>query len=260
MSNADVIDYEEHWSSSVETYRSHPTSRHRRRFVMSHLDGIRPRPGTFVFDYGCGAGLLLEQIKSRHGLPDRDLGGCDVSAAGIDAARTRLPGAEFFVGEFPRLEREIDVAITSEVIEHTARYRDVLAWLADRMRPSADLIITTPGGALDPPDQYYGHIQHFTLEHLTDLLNDLRLTVRAARYWGYPFFTLQKWVTRKNFDRVRDRYMHGEMDRRKKAIFAATYYAYFVHDLLSKGPQIFIHAQKNAPGRSSRHSPRLRRR
>ena len=241
-----VIDYEEHWSNSVATYKSHPTSRHRRRFVMERLSQIKPRPGMFVFDYGSGPGLLLEQIKSAYALPDEDLGGCDISRTGIDKARERLAGGMFFVGEYPDLGREIDIAITSEVIEHTADYRQVLRWMADHLKPGGDLIITTPGGTMDPPDQYYGHIQHFTLPQLTEILEELGFTVKVARYWGFPFFTLQKWVTKRNFDSIRDRYMHGELDWKKQAIFKVTYYAYFVHDVFSKGPQIFIHAQKNA--------------
>jgi hypothetical protein len=159
-------------------------------------------------------------------------------------AAKRLPGGTFIASEFPDIARPIDIAITSEVIEHTAQYREILRWLADHLKPGGDLIITTPGGTMDPPDQYYGHIQHFTLEHLELILKDLGLETVVARYWGFPFFTLQKSVTRRNFDKIRERYMHGRLDRRKKVIFNATYYAYFVHDLTSKGPQIFIHARK----------------
>ena len=244
MSNTDVIDFEDHWSGSVDTYKAHPTSRHRRRFVMNRLREIRPGSRTFVFDYGCGPGVLLEQIKSRYGLPDENLGGCDISRMGIEKATERFPRGSFFVGEYPPLDRGIDVAITSEVIEHTADYRKILTWLAQNLAMGGDLIITTPGGTMDPPDEYYGHIQHFKLEQLTSILKELGLTMVVARYWGYPFFTLQKWVTRRNFDSVRDRYMHGDMDWKKKLIFTATYYAYLLHDLVPMGPQIFIHARK----------------
>jgi Trans-aconitate methyltransferase len=211
---------------------------------MDRLAAIKPRPGMFVFDYGSGPGLLLEQIKQAHGLSDSDLGGSDISHTGIEKARELLPGGTFIVGEYPELNREIDVAITTEVIEHTAEYRKVLEWMAKNLRPGGDLIITTPGGTMDPPDQYYGHVQHFTLPQLTSILRELGLTVEIARYWGYPFFTLQKWVTKRNFDAIRDGYMHGELDWKKRMIFNATYYAYFVHDVVSKGPQIFIHAKK----------------
>ncbi len=245
---ADIIDYEEHWSSSVETYRNHPTSRHRRRFILNCLDRIDPRPGQLIFDYGSGAGILLEEIKQRHSLDDSDLGGCDISNAGVAAARSRLPGGTFFAQEFPLLERPVDVAITSEVIEHTAEYRAVLEWLSDHLRPGGHLIITTPGGTMDPPDEYYGHIQHFTLEQLTGILDDVGCQVQVARYWGFPFFTLQKWVTKRNFESIRERYMHGELDLSKKAIFTATYYAYLIHDLIARGPQIFIHARTKGAG------------
>jgi SAM-dependent methyltransferase len=242
--SAGVIDYEEHWSNSVATYSNHPTSRHRRRFVMERLDRIKPRPGMFVFDYGSGPGLLLEQIKSAYALRDDDLGGCDISYTGINKARQRLRGGNFFVGEYPQLKRHIDIAITSEVIEHTAEYREVLRWMSAHLKPGGHLIITTPGGTMDPPDEYYGHIQHFTLPQLTGILDELGFTVKVARHWGFPLFSLQKWVTKRNFDTIRERYMHGELDWKKRAIFKATYYAYFLHDILSMGPQIFIHAQK----------------
>ena len=246
MTDTDVIDYEQHWASSVETYKSHPTSRHRRRFVMKRLHALEPKRGMFVFDYGAGAGLLLEQIRDTFGLSDSDLGGCDISHTGMSEAQKRLPGGTFIAREYPDITRPIDIAITSEVIEHTAEYEKVLEWLTSHLKPGGDLIITTPGGTMDPPDEYYGHIQHFTLEQLERILEALGMEIVVSRYWGFPFFTLQKWVTRRNFDRIRERYMHGGLDRRKKAIFTATYYAYFVHDLASKGPQIFIHARKKS--------------
>ena len=241
-----VIDYEEHWSNSVETYRNHPTSRHRRRFVMNCLNRIGPKRGDFVFDYGCGAGILLEQVRDDFDLIDADLGGCDISHTGVAQAAKRLPGGNFIAAEFPTLDRKIDIAITSEVIEHTSQYREIIEWLSANLQDGGDLIITTPGGTMDPPDEYYGHIQHFRLEQLTDILRAAGCSIVVARYWGFPFFTLQKWVTRKNFDRIRDSYMHGELDWKKRAIFTATYWAYHVHNLIPRGPQIFIHARKGA--------------
>lgn len=213
---------------------------------MNRLSTIRPKPGMFVFDYGVGVGLLLEQVRNAFGLTDGDLGGCDISHTGISEALKRMPGGTFIAREYPDIARPIDIAITSEVIEHTAEYRKVLQWLATHLKPGGDLIITTPGGTMDPPDEYYGHIQHFTLEQLEEILRGLGMEIVVSRYWGFPLFTLQKWVTRRNFDRIRDRYMHGGLDRRKRAIFTATYYAYFIHDLASKGPQIFIHARKKS--------------
>ena len=131
------------------------------------------------------------------------------------------------------------------MIEHTTEYRKVLAWLAENLAPGGDLIITTPGGTMDPPDQYYGHTQHFRLGQLTAVLDELGLTVVKARNWGFPFFTLQKWVTKRNFDRIRDSYMHGEMDWKKRIIFAVAYHCYLLHDLIPAGPPIFIHARKS---------------
>lgn len=240
----ETIDFEAHWSESSETYENHPTSLHRRRFVLNRLQRVHPEPGMFVFDYGCGAGTLLADVKARFQLADGDLGGCDTSEAGVDEARTRLPGSTFYLGEYPQCDRPIDIALTTEVIEHTSEYEKVLDWLVTHLAPGGHLIITTPGGTLDPPDRYYGHIQHFTVAELAGILEKLGCSIECARSWGFPLFTLQKWITKRNFSRIRERYMEGGLDTRKRLLFRAAYYAYFVHDLMPWGPQIFIHARK----------------
>jgi 2-polyprenyl-3-methyl-5-hydroxy-6-metoxy-1,4-benzoquinol methylase len=244
VTTPETIDYDIHWAESLETYRNHPTSRHRRRFVMNALQRAQLTPQSFVFDYGCGAGLALEEAQARFGLRDDQLGGCDVSATAIARVRARFDSPHFIQGEFPPLDRPIDVAICTEVIEHTAEYARVLAWIAAHLRPGGHVILTTPGTPMDPPDEFYGHIQHFRLRDLTRLLRECGYEVDYAARWGFPLFTLQKWLTRTWFDRVKSGYMEGKLSRKKRAVFTVAYYAYMVHDWIPWGPQLFIRARK----------------
>ena len=106
------------------------------------------------------------------------------------------------------------------------------------------MILTTPGGTLDPPDAFYGHIQHFNLEQLASILSEIGFRVNLARSWGFPFFSLQKIITKRYFRSVRTNYMEGHLSKKKRIIYLVAYYAYFVHDLINLGPQIFLRAVK----------------
>ncbi len=246
MDSPEPIDIEAHWSDAVETYKNHPTSRHRRRFVVNALDGEPFGPDTFVFDYGCGAGLALEDVKRRFGLRDDQVGGCDISTQAVARARERISSPHFICGGYPEVDRPIHYVICSEVIEHTAEYRAILVWIRDHLVPGGVLVLTTPGGTLDPPDRYYGHVQHFRLPGLVAQLNELGFDVERARLWGFPCFTLQRWMTKRHFDRVKDAFMGGPLSLSKRAVFTAFYYLYFVHDLIPYGSQIFIKARRRA--------------
>ncbi len=239
-----TVDYDQHWAEGIDTYRSHPTSRHRRRFVIKTLAKCSITPATFVFDYGCGAGLVLSDAQRAFGLCNEQLGGCDISEVGIGRAREAIPSPHFYVGAFPEPGKPIDIAICTEVIEHTAEYEHMLRWIAEHLGPAGHLILTTPGVPMDPPDEFYGHVQHFEIDRLIATLEDCGFAIVTARLWGFPFFSLQKWVTKHQFDRIRKGFMHGGLDAGKRILFEIAYRLYFVHDWIPLGPQIFIHARK----------------
>ena len=158
------MDYDLHWRDSLNTYRSHPTTRHCRRFVVRALRRYAFTPTTFVFDYGRGTGLVLDDIRRAFRLRSDQVGGCDTSKEAILQARQDLSSAELYSGSFPTLLRQIGVAVCTEVIEHVPDYRQIQVWLRDRQAPGGVLILTTLSVPMDPPDEWYGHIRHFELE------------------------------------------------------------------------------------------------
>lgn len=236
------MDYDQHWSESLDTYRSHPTSRHRRRFVLRSLERAPLGPGAFVFDYGCGTGLTLRQIQDRFELGASQLGGCDLSEVAVATAQRDFPGGHFTTERFPVLDRLIDVAVCTEVIEHTPDFERILRWLRTNIRAGGTLVLSTPHSPMEAPDEFYGHTQHFALGDLTMLLEQNGFKIDVARRWGFPFFTLQRLLTRAQFERVRRGFMEGKMTFKKKAAFGAAYWLYILHDWIPFGPQIFIRA------------------
>ncbi len=241
-----LLDFEEHWSTALDTYRVHPTSRHRRRFVIRSLRRRNFNRDTFMFDYGCGPGIILEDIKNTFNLADGQLGGCDISCEAIKQVRARFDSPHFFCSSYPDLDRPIDVAICTEVIEHTREYKDVLQWIAFHVRPGGTFVLTAPGVPMDPPDRYYGHVQHFELDTLTAILRDLDFEVEHACLWGFPLFSLQKFITKHHFERIKNGFMTGSISVKKKLFFGLAYRMYFIHDLIPRGPQIFIRAKAAA--------------
>ena len=238
--------FDSYWKSGIELYESHPTSRHRRRFVIGCLMQGKQQKNPFVFDYGCGTGAVLREAKQLLSLDNSRLGGCDISPRSIELVRDSLPGGSYHLGAYPDINEKIDITICSEVIEHTAEYRKVLEWISRNLKGGGLLILSTPRIPMDPPDEAYGHVQHFRLQELCRMLEELDFSIESAREWGFPFFTLQKWVTRHFFRRITDSVLEQPMNWKKHLLFSVVYRIYFIHDLIPRGPQIFISARKKS--------------
>lgn len=243
------VKYDEYWEAELATYASIPTHRHRIRFVINCLRAAGVNEQDLVFDYGCGAGLFLVEIRQALGLADSQLGGCDLAGNGIKKARQSIESPHFFCADRPELDVACDYIVCSEVIEHTVEYRAILSWVFEHLAHGGSLILTTPTGPMSATDRFYGHVQHFEIDELTALLEELGFEIRHARRWGFPFFTLQKALTTRFFDHARKTYISGPLTLYKRLLFSAAHCAYFVHDLIPFGPQILIRAAKPSSGR-----------
>ena len=243
MSPCDPVDYDAYWDSALDTYIQMPTHRHRIRFVLNSLNRGGVDQDTFVFDYGCGAGLILRAIRDRFGLHDAQLGGCDISPQGIHRARADIVSPHFYCGSCPQLDRQCDYIVCSEVIEHTRAYREILEWIKDHLVLGGMLVLTTPTGSIGPTDAYFGHVQHFQIKELTGLLGELGYEIVLAHLCGFPFLSAQKWLARRYWERVRSQYMGGPITLKKRVVFTLSNWVYYVHDFIPFGPQILIQAR-----------------
>jgi SAM-dependent methyltransferase len=71
----------------------------------SALAHVALEPGDRVLDIGCGVGAFLQVVAGRRAEPY----GIDASAALVDLARARLPGADLRVGEMEALPYDDDL-------------------------------------------------------------------------------------------------------------------------------------------------------
>lgn len=234
-----------HHAEHTQNYGQYPTVRHRWRFILDTLKQRGIRQDTTVFDFGCGDGTLLKNIRDTFGIPETQMSGCDISADAVELASQKFRASTFFLSSMPEIHQQFSVIICSEVIEHTTAYREILRWISDHLSTGGSLVLTTQSGHRHTSDLLYAkHTQHFALHELETLLQDLHMKILLKRQWGFPFFTLQKWLTNFRFTAVRDRYLRGRRTLRKRIVFATAYALYFVHDWINAGPQIFLVAEK----------------
>lgn len=104
-----------------------------------------------VADLGCGSGMILCDVLALK--PGWRGHGLDISSAAVNYAR-RLAAhkgigerADFRVGDIARLPfatRSLDLVIASEVVEHLPEPEQVIAEIAQVLRPGGQLILTMP--------------------------------------------------------------------------------------------------------------------
>jgi ubiquinone/menaquinone biosynthesis C-methylase UbiE len=111
-------------------------------FIVSNA---RLRPGTRVFDFGCGTGILLprlcadgRQVTATDLHPEiarclvRNLGLANVEFVAADSWEQRLA------------DGQVETIIAANVLEHIEDRREVLATLRRKLSPSGRLVISGP--------------------------------------------------------------------------------------------------------------------
>ncbi|MBI1858232.1 MAG: methyltransferase domain-containing protein [Candidatus Melainabacteria bacterium] len=197
-----------------------------------------------VFDYGIGNGTLLKDIKDMFNLSETDIGGCDISSIAIELSKKKLHSPFLFNEQYPKLNKQFDVIVCSEMIEHTTQYKQSLEWIYNYLETNGILILTTQSGKIHASDKYAGHTQHFKLSELNSLLIEIGFHINHLRFWGFPFFTLQKYLTNYKFSSIKEDFLEGEPHIKQRFIFSLAYIIYYIHDFINFGPQIYIVASK----------------
>lgn len=168
--------------------------------VLRELEKERPRS---IVDLGCGNGALCEEIHAR--MPSAEVAGVDLSAAQIAANQQRLPWGRWLVADLggesaPALGASFDAVVTSEVIEHVDDPAAFLRSARTLAKRGAMLVLSTQSGKVQETERRVGHLQHFSVEAMRQLLSDAGW--RPERVWnaGYPFHDLSKWYANRDPD------------------------------------------------------------
>src|SRR5215831_5969426 len=83
------------------------------RFVA---EKVAPKPDCRILDYGCGVGLVCNQLKRQ--LPQARIDGYDVSQASLDRIDPRVRAQGVFACNTGSLDGPYDVVILANVLHH----------------------------------------------------------------------------------------------------------------------------------------------
>lgn len=154
-------------------------------------------PPQRVLDIGSGTGDLARSI--RDSFPRAEILGLELSAAGVDVARKKVPGAVFLQRDLLDAEEPegrfrdwATHAVCAEVLEHVDDPGRVLTNAAPYLAPGCRLVVTVPGGPMSAFDRHIGHRRHYRPADLRGLLEEAGFQVEQATGAGFPFFNLYR--------------------------------------------------------------------
>ncbi len=98
-------DPEQYWRRTKDSYPHYPTIRHRQRFLRDVLQRQGLNEHSFVFEYGCGSGEALRNVRDFLGLRADQVGGCDIAETAIELSRKALGSPYLYVSTAPPLPR-----------------------------------------------------------------------------------------------------------------------------------------------------------
>jgi SAM-dependent methyltransferase len=143
--------------------------RSRNRLLVWALRRYFPEARNFL-EIGCGTGYVLSGI--RKALPELNLSGSEIYAAGLSLAAERLPAVELFQMDARRMpfKAEFDVIGAFDVLEHLTEDEEVLAQMFQATRPGGGIILTLPHhpSLWSQADNYAHHVRRYTTREAID--------------------------------------------------------------------------------------------
>jgi len=152
---------------------------------------VVPTGGTTILDVGCGNGYIASQLAAM----GYNVIAIDVSEDGIAIARKAHPNVRFEVhsayDDLRDIVVDVDLVISSEVIEHLYRPKLFLENVFKVLRPDGYVILTTPYhgylknlalSVFNYWDKHHtvdwegGHIKFFSEKTITRMLRDCEFT------------------------------------------------------------------------------------
>jgi len=192
-------DWESHWQAYGASAEFNPAQAFRRQLIVEIIrkqGGSAPR----IIDIGSGQGDLARDLRAA--LPASSIFGVELSAAGVQLARIKVPEARFL--QFDLLGRDgppdeykhwATVAVCSEVLEHLDDPVALLCGAREFLAPGCLLVVTVPGGPMSAFDRHIGHRRHYPPQELGGLLQAAGFQVEFAAGAGFPSFNLYRLAT-----------------------------------------------------------------
>lgn len=236
------LEYYERFQKGRDDYwRYMAAPRHR---VSTILKLVEERSADSLIDIGCGNGMLLSELQAGH--PHLRLAGIDLSTPQIEENRRRHPEVLWRSGDVQsqvELDQQFDIATASEIIEHLERPHCLLENACSLVRPGGRLILTTQSGPVRETERRVGHVRHFSVSEMDQLLRSTGWT--PLRIWneGWPFHDASKWWANRDPDRSMSQFSEKGYGWPQRAVCRALRLAFRLNSR-RRGAQLFAVAER----------------
>ena len=223
-----------------------PAPQLRRRRLLEWAEKLQPRS---ICDFGCGNGELLRLVAQR--LPNAQLSGIDVAENQITANREAYPAVEWHRADLASKTYEnplgagVDLAISSEVIEHIEQHQTYVQNIFNSLNPGGALILSTQSGTVYPTEKYVFHVRHWPAEDMRQLLAQTGFNEIKVWNEGYPFHNLSKYIANRDPDKAVKNFRVAQYGPKQLAVCLALRFL-FLFNSRTRGAQLFAVAKKPA--------------
>jgi SAM-dependent methyltransferase len=171
----------------------------RRRILRAVVEAVvPPKQERRIVDLGCGVGATAPAFH-----PEYTYIGVEPSAIAVDFARAAHPGVEFHVGTAASATADLSraaVVLLTDVIEHVADDRGLLAETIGPMTPGSWLLVTVPARMelWSPHDVALGHYRRYDVKTLRNAWSGLPVREVLLSYFNarlYAPVRAVRWLT-----------------------------------------------------------------
>jgi len=191
MNNNATGFYNKLWHSNWgDLQRYGPIHRHQDRMLRSLTSKLE---WDTVLDVGCGAGQNLKRICE--GRKCSRIVGVDISEHALGFSLQNMPEAEFRVVDIEHelLDERFDLVLCIQVLEHIADDNAAIEHLC--AMTGKYLICASVSGTMHESEQEIGHLRHYKVGELEEMLREHGLRILQSIYWGFPFYDpIFRWL------------------------------------------------------------------
>jgi SAM-dependent methyltransferase len=228
-----------------EGYWKHmPGPRHRIANIINFMHTISPQS---IGDFGCGNGALLKEIHKY--FTDAHLTGIDISQAQITENQKQFPNMAWACCDLSSpginlpIKGLVDLAVSSEVLEHTNLHDQYLKNVFSCIRKEGHLFLSTQSGKIYPTERHCGHLKHWQSLEIQKALEVVGFS--SIKVWneGFPFHNLSKSLANLNPERTIKHFGTKEYGFYQRSVCMILKFL-FQFNSKCRGSQLYAIAQK----------------
>ena len=161
----------------------------KRRVILEYLERVSFRQ---VLEVGCGCGDLLQTLEKK----GYSGAGVDLSEEAVAYANAGLRSGRItaLCSSPDKLDRQFEIVIASEVLEHQQDDVQFLRLLGDRLSNDGLLLLTVPAHMKDwgANDVFCGHVRRYERDELEQKLRHAGYDDIEIYSYGVPVYNLMK--------------------------------------------------------------------